>query len=367
MAQDGRMNRRLVNACSVRICELAFGRVADPRKREGTWNLSTLLKAPLLGLVCGCKNLQETEELTENLTKPVMKRVGVKKRVPDTTMRDVLVEIEPDALRPVLWMQNKLAIRRKAIKPEGFPFGVVSMDGRGTATTKTCDRYAQTHHPQDKDPYGLVRTITSTLVSARSKPCLDMHPISPDTNEMGEFKRAFMQLTEVYSEELFQLVTYDSGACSKENGRFVEERNRAYLFRLKEGDQPTLYTEAERVLGRLGPKQAEAVTIDKVGKNTVTRRIWITAEMAGWHDWDHLRTAMRLESETVDEQGDVIALEQRYYISSLRTARLTARQWLQLARMHWGVENNTNGASKVMWRSGRNVRFSLMSRPLFAT
>ncbi len=184
--------------------------------------------------------------------------------------------------------------------------------------------------------------MTTTLVSCAAKVCIDIFPIPADTNEMGIFRRVFLQLVKTYSEELFQVVTADPGSCSEANGRLVEQHNRAYLFRLKAGDQPTLYEEAHRLLGRMRPEQAEATTIDQVGKTTVIRRVWRTVEMAGWHGWDpHLRTVLRVESERITPDGND-SLEQRYYISSLRHGRLSADQWLELVRRHWGVENGNH-------------------------
>ena len=62
------------------------------------------------------------------------------------------------------------------------------------------------------------------------------------------------------------------------------------------------------------------------------------AHPRGWHGWDHLRTVLQVESERITPDGND-SLEQRYYISSLRYGRLSADQWLELVRRHWGVEN----------------------------
>lgn len=343
MAQDARMNRRLIGMCSARTRELGLGAVLDPRVRVGRWNLEPLLAMALVGLVAGCKNLRDVERLSKKLPKAVRKRLGVWRRLPDTTERDLLVRMAPEALRSVLHRQVKLALRRKALRPDRFPLGVVAIDGRTTATPMTDENtYAQTQHDRfHRERCGLVRTMTATLISSRVQPCLDACPIPPDTNEMATFAQALGMLDTTYSESVFQMVAADSGSCSKANGQLVEDAHRAYLFRLKEGDQPTLYAEAERLLGALRPESAEAETVDQRGQETVTRRVWLTREMAGWHDWTHLRTVVRVESETIDEHGEV-SVEQRYYVSSLRQARLSPSRWLQLVRLYWGVENGNH-------------------------
>ena len=159
---------------------------------------------------------------------------------------------------------------------------------------------------------------------------------------MGNFKPTVRGLADAYgSINLFEMVSSDSGACSEANGRLVVgELGLHYLFGLK-GNQPTLNDEARRLLGWLRPEQAVAETIDVVGRYTVTRRLYLTAEMAAYLDWDTLQTTLRVESEKADiETDEVVAHEDRYYISSYPTDGLRADQWLLLVRLHWGVENN---------------------------
>ncbi len=84
----------------------------------------------------------------------------------------------------------------------------------------------------------------------------------------------------------------------------------------------------------------------------MTRRLYMTTEMACFLDWTHLQTTLRVESEMVDiETGEVVAQKEedvnRYFISSLEGDGLTAPQWLKLVRMHWGVENNCHNTWDV--------------------
>jgi len=59
--------------------------------------------------------------------------LGLNRRLPDTTMRDTLVRVDPEQLRRCIHRQVKAAQRRKALRPEGLPFGVVAIDGKSTA------------------------------------------------------------------------------------------------------------------------------------------------------------------------------------------------------------------------------------------
>lgn len=104
---------------------------------------------------------------------------------------------------------------------------------------------------------GIARTLTAALVSARATVCLDAAPIPPPTNEMGHFQTALRQLMAAYGTlDLFRVISGDAGLCSEANARAVLDHGLDYLFGLKI-DQPTLFAEAKRLLGR---RKAEHAT-----------------------------------------------------------------------------------------------------------
>lgn len=342
MEKDGRMTRRMVGMLACRLPEARLGDVDDPRDDRGKrWPLAALLTAVMTGLAAGCKSLAQTEALTAEMSPAVRGRLGIRRRVADTTMRDALVKVEPRELRASLHAQTKAAHRRKALEPDGLPFGVTAMDGKGSTASAWDKKYAQRQrHIQGMGAVGLVRTVTCSLVSSPTRACIDAIPIPAATNEMGHFSKAFKSLVKAYRKSgLFKMVSYDAGACSEENGREVVEEKLHYLFGLK-GSQPTLLNEAKALLGSHRPEEAEAETIDvESNPRTVTRRLYRTVEMSGYLDWTHLRTVLRVESETVDD-GELVEHEDRYFISSCPSEVLTAAQWLLVVRRHWGVENN---------------------------
>jgi hypothetical protein len=116
-----------------RLPELKLRLVSDPRKFVGKWRLERLLRAALLALMSGAKNLAEMEELTESFAVAVRRELGVAGRIPDTTMRDVLCRLDPDDLRACLYRVVKTAHRRKALPVVGLPFHAVALDGKATA------------------------------------------------------------------------------------------------------------------------------------------------------------------------------------------------------------------------------------------
>ena len=91
MTQEVGLTRRLAGMLKVRLPELELAKVKDPRSARGKrWALESLLKATLVGMVAGCKSLAETEALTAELSVGMRRLLGLPRRVPDTTLRDLL-------------------------------------------------------------------------------------------------------------------------------------------------------------------------------------------------------------------------------------------------------------------------------------
>jgi hypothetical protein len=55
-------------------------------------------------------------------------RAGV--RVPDSTLGYTLERIDPRPLRNVLRQQIRDLLRGKVVRPDGLPFGVLTIDGK---------------------------------------------------------------------------------------------------------------------------------------------------------------------------------------------------------------------------------------------
>jgi hypothetical protein len=326
--------------------EAAFGELGDPRERRGRrWEFETLLSSVVMGLMAGCRSMAELEALTAEMGVGMRRELGLGRRVPDTTVRDLLCRLDPLKMRPALHRVIVGAHRRKALEPVGLPFGVGALDGKVTAVEVSDEQYSQ--HQSDGE-YGLVRTITASLVSAAGRPCIDVFPVHPSTNEMGQFQSVLDALMNAYGHlKLLRVISYDAGACSLYNADCVRKHGLDYLFGLKDS-QPTLRSEAEKLLAHR--TEAAAKSEDVVGSRAVIRRVFLTEELAGFLDWEHLRTVVRIESETLSQDGTRVAYENRYYISSLPMNELSAAQWLLLVRSHWGVENNCHHTFDTVFR-----------------
>jgi hypothetical protein len=334
------MNRRLYGMLGKRLKEARLDEVCDPRDERGQrWALSALLRCALGGLMSGAQSLAGVEKLSMRLSRPMRRLLGVRRRVPDTTLRDTLCALEPEALRAPLHAVVRAAYRRKALEPDELPFGVVSMDGKVFSIPSSDDWYAQRQTATEEGPIvGLVRTVTCALTSIAAQPVIDVTPIPAPTNEMGIFESSLDRLCQAYPTlGLFELVTYDAGACSETNARAVRDRGLHYLFGLK-ASQPTLLLEAQRWLGARPPSQADATHETLERAERVVRTLYLGEATATPEGWEHLRTVVRVQTETFDLTGKLLRTDQHYFLSSLPRCRLTAAHWLLVIRRHWGVE-----------------------------
>jgi hypothetical protein len=306
--------------------------VTDPRTGSNTyWRLATVLPVVVMGLVAGARSAAELEALTVDMSAAARRWFRISRKLSDTTVRDLLLRLAPSELRAMLHAQIRSFHRQKALEPERFRWGVVSMDGKATTIRAWDARYAQR-----QGSHGVIRTITASLVSSPGCPCIDAWPIPPSTNEMGSYLDALRALIAAFRTlDLFRIVMYDAGACSEANARGTRELGLHYVMQLNQA-QPTLFAEAKRFLDA---EPAHVVELDEQG-GRVRYHIKVTAQLQGFLDWQHLRTVVHVHRETIDRHGAVTRQGDRYFVTSLSHTSLEPEQWARLIKARWAVENN---------------------------
>ena len=247
----------------------------------------------------------------------------------------------PTELRKPLNALVREAQRRKALEPDELPFGVVSLDGKHFKLPSSDDYYAQRQTQDDHAPLvGVLRSVTATLTSIAAQPIVDVTPIPAHTNEMGIFELALDRVCQAFvGLDLFRLVTYDAGACSKANARAIRDRDLHYSFVLKTS-QSSLYAEAQLWLGARSTEAADATREELQRGQRVVRRLYLGEATAAPDGWEHLRTVVRVQTQIFDATDQLVNCENRYLISSLPRHRLTPDHWLLVVRRHWGVETS---------------------------
>lgn len=322
--------------------------VPDPRHKRGRrWKLKELLNTLLMGLLTGTRALRGVESLTEDAQGGRL--LTLKRRLPDTTLYRVIARLDPIALRQKLRAQVLLHFRAKRFEPQGVPCGVLTIDGKCIAVlSHDAQGQAQRHENNGRVHY-LYRVLRAVLTSTPVRPCIDQQVIASDTNDMGAFADFWAALMSVYgSLEMFEVVTLDAGFCSLANATLVDASDRGYVISLKENQKELLH-EAQRVLQPLmaGSPEAESFWEKAHGKE-IRRRLYRTTEMEGYLDWSHLKQVWLVVQETRDKSGKV-EVEERYFVTNLRTGRLSPKQTLQVVRGHWGIENDCNWTFDTQW------------------
>ncbi len=340
-----RAMRRMAGLLRARLPELDLEGVPDPRAREGRWSLAQILRATLVGLMAGCRSLLEAEQLTAGMAPTMRRRLGVPRRLADTTARDVLCRVSLDGLRAVLHRAVRAAWRRKALDSVGLPMSVVALDGKATSLPTLNHPLVQNHIDGQVVPFGLVRTVTCSLVSAAGRPCIDAVPIPAGTNEVAWFRTAFGSLVETYG-SLFDVVTYDAGGFSRANADAVVSAGKDYLFALKD-EHRAMCKLADELLA---VETVVARTEDVLDNGTtVVRSLRLLRADPSWSYgdgktpeqsvWPHAKAFLAVEYAKV-QRGAVVERDERMFVSSYDPKRLTPAQWLRLVRNHWGVESS---------------------------
>jgi len=335
----------VVGLLRARLPELELEGVPDPRAREGRWTLAQILRATLVGLMAGCRSLSETEALTETLALAMRRRLGLPRRLADTTARDTLCRVPLDGLRAVLHRAMRAAWRRKALEPVGLPMSVVALDGKSTALPTLNHPLVQNHIDGQVVPFGLVRTVTCSLVSASGRPCIDAIPIPSGTNEVAWFQTAFKSVVETYG-SLFHVVTYDAGGFSRANADAVIAAGKDYLFALKDEHRAM----CKLAVDLLAAENVIACTEDVLDNGTtVLRSLRLLRADPSWSYgdgktpdqsvWPHAKAFLAVEYVKV-HRGAVVERDERMFVSSYDPSRLTPAQWLRLVRSHWGIESS---------------------------
>jgi len=330
---------------------LRFDEIHDPRKARGQrWSLGALLSTAVFSLMAMARSLRGAERFSEDLAS-AQKKLGIDRRVPDSTLGDFLAALDPQELRHHLHRQVLAEHRRKALEPCVVPIRAISIDGKTVATlSQEANTDCQKQNPQGQAPYWLYRVARATLISSTAALCIDQEAIPAETNDMGVFASFFGKLEKTYRRaNLYELVSTDAGFTSEANARQVDSAGKAYMMAIK-GNQPELHKEAQRVLWAKAKSCGPEAEMDW-SRGWIKRQLWRTSEMAGWGTWSHLRQVWLVRVLVrANREAPETVLEERFYATNLPAGRLGGDAILALVRAHWRIENNCFGRLDIEWQ-----------------
>lgn len=309
----------------------------DPRSRiNRTWNFSYLMNILWFGMLSGCKNLREVEDFSE----------CYRERVPDTTLRDIMVMISPEPLRAKLVQEVKKSLHEHELPKEDFPIRITVIDGKCISVSKGfVGDFSQKSECNDGVQY-INRVLRAVHVSNETKLILGQQTICGKTSEMKEFIPFLKHLLEDYGKtSLFEVISVDAGMISQENAQFLIDNGLHYIMALK-NPQKGLVKLGHKLLGNR--EVPDKITEEYVNGKCIIRKLY-RCPAPEYPGWKHLTEFWRIQQETKDSKGKV-TIENRYFITSISPQKLSERQVLQAIRMHWGIENNANWIFDTAWK-----------------
>ena len=302
------------------------------------WTLGYVMEVLLAGALSGCKTLRDVETLSELYAE----------RVPDTTLHDIMVGLDPTALQKELAQGVKQALREHELPKEEFPVRITAIDGKGLFST---DRPVN----DNSEPIGgggngeLYRhmVLRAVYVSSETKLYLGQHEIKSKGAETTEFIPFIDELISLYGRTgLLEVISIDAGMVSKANAGKLVNRDLSYIMALK-GSQQMLSALALELFAKSStPALVEQESYN--GKD-VSRTLY-RAAVPKIADWEHVQEFWKVLTVITDLQTRKTTEDTRYFMTNLMPAILSHSQVLAAVRMHWGIENDANWCFDVNWQ-----------------
>ncbi|MCK5805232.1 MAG: ISAs1 family transposase [Lentisphaeria bacterium] len=328
--------------------------------------MSHILWSLELGLLSNQPTLRDVEELTQGAAGWI--RSLVPAAISDTTLDTEVRRLDVKSLRHRLHERVRDFYRSKMLQPVGLPCGIATLDGKNLATLNH-DAGGTGHARSTKNEkwhrkpaeeakrgknYYLMPALRAVLTSSEAKVCIDQLALPPGTGESTSFGQMVEDLHRAYGRSgMFEVIDGDAGLTSLANANAINRLGYAYILGLK-GNQPDLFAEAQFVLETQAKREApEAETPWELRNGIrIRRRLWRTKEMAGFETsagrWGHLRQVLLVRQETKHRDGH-IAIEDRYFVTSLLWNYFSPSQILIAVRNHWGIENDANNTMDLQW------------------
>lgn len=292
----------------------------------------------MAGALSGCKNLREIETLSE----------VYEARIPDTTLHDLLIKMDPEGLQAVLAAGVKQALREHELPKEEFPVRVTAIDGKYNYSTATpVNQYSEAIGGGGNNELYRHLALRAVYVSSDTKLYLGQHEILSKGSETENLIPFIIRLLTDYGRtDLLEVISIDAGMVSKKNAAEIVGLMLDYIMALK-GSQPRLFSIAEEMFQLVSPT---LVTKELYNGKQVTRTLFRAVPETTIKEWEHLQEIWKIQTITEDSKSGKIIEEVRYFMTSLAPSVLSNSQVLEAIRMHWGIENNANWVFDVLWQ-----------------
>jgi hypothetical protein len=293
-------------------------------------------------------------------TEDNLQRVYGIQRVPcDTSMREILDPVEPEALRPMFKQVFCQLQRGKALETMVFVQGhyLLALDGTGyfSSTQIHCASCLEQHHRNGTVTYAH-QLLGAALIHPDKREVIPLMPepiVKPDGARKNDCERnaAKRFLTKFRQDHphLQVIVTEDSLSSNAPHIEMLHEHNVHYLLGVKEGDHAFLFqqvTQAEQA-GRVTYYERQDAATGAHHRFRFVSNMPLNASHAA------LRVNFIECWETINGK-----VQHFSWVTDLRVNKGTVYRLMQGARARWRIENETFNTLK---KSGLSLRTQLWS------
>jgi predicted transposase YbfD/YdcC len=269
-------------------------------------------------------------------------------RVPDTTLLDLLVEIDSEPLDEELAKGVKEANRCHELDNKELPFRLTVIDAKCLAdTTYEVDNYSirRTQKGCNKFVQNAIRAFHG---SSTVKLLMGRERIPQGANEKGAFPLFLEKLVKLYARtNLLEVFSFDAGFTSIANAGEVIKRGYDYIFALKD---PRVHTITRRVIELLGSRtDPDKVEVEQTNGKRIVRSLY-RCKAVEVNGWSHAKEYWRIHKESTHIKTGKVVFEDHYYATSLKPSSLSDAVVLKAVRAHWSIENNANWVMDVAWK-----------------
>ncbi len=254
--------------------------VEDPRAAWSQRHAHQSMLSLLVGaFAAGRVQLRRVEDFSAELGARARRRLGLKGRVSDTALWNLLARQSAAGFRETVVRWFRRAVEAKEFT-RTFPLGVLSFDGKSLWTSSSAQVEGAKQSVDEKT--GVVSSslmaLSAVLTSYTSQPCVDLEMLGAKSAETVAFRPLLDRVCAAFGAH-FSVVTADAAMTNIENALAVRRNGKDYLFALK-GNQPLLHQQAMDAFEGLAGK-ARAHTAELREGATLFRELHIISPVRG--------------------------------------------------------------------------------------
>jgi len=323
-----------------RVLRSGWHKILQDPRRKSERSLGDILTAVMSGMLSGCRNLRKLEHQTELRGS----------RIPDTTMWDLLVKIDPTALHQEIARGVKEAARSHEFDDKDLPINLVVIDGKSISVNSRPVNENSINRSQKGCKKYVNMVLRAIYASSPLKLHMGQYIMPKGTNECGTLPAFVDRLIALYQRtNLLEVVSVDAGYTSKTNAQYLASKGIKYIMALKrEGSFIT-----QSAIALLGTQRTpDREETEKANGKLITRSLY-RAQASVVKGWESATEFWRVDSKTQYSNGKII-METRYFTTSIAVSKLSDSQVMRTVRRHWSIENNANWVLDTAWQEDRN-------------